>query len=561
VRNRDGSTEPFEPDRINRSLFAASERVGRPDAFLARELTDSVLHFLAQECEGGTVSIEQITDTLVKVIRELGQPQLAAACAAGNHPPSTTTSVERRPPVVDSRWPTAESRNPLALQRRLASETLTAFSLEHVFARTLTAARAEGLLTLGGLETPFELDAAVIRPASAGGGLTWASGVFEVMEQTRSYVGRAVAVDSPERDFIQRGARIGDAAVWIKELSRAARTLGLQVVLNLGSASLPPWAAGAPSGPLFVEQAKPDSSQGLLAFLDALIDHVLHLGVQSWLRIDWHLTERDFEEAGEPRLTRLLRAALSGLPITFVCQRAKREVSLAEGLDRNHQATLLWVGLHLPTLLARHRNSLEPETFIAKTLILARLAASAGVQKRDFLRRHARPDRPAFLLERAHLAVHLIGLRDVLRQMFQGAASAELHFTQELCKRLTTTLAEEARHTHLKSLIDDPMDVAPEEVESHEDADGFEMIMKQAGKRHAAMGRGTLTLGLHHDELQQPRRLLELLKQAQHQASINRVRFVRQIARQTQLTMPSADEPVTKPRGESSSLAELGRSS
>jgi hypothetical protein len=43
----DGRAEPFEPERISRSLFAAGERLGRPDAFLARELTEGVLHFLA----------------------------------------------------------------------------------------------------------------------------------------------------------------------------------------------------------------------------------------------------------------------------------------------------------------------------------------------------------------------------------------------------------------------------------------------------------------------------------------------------------------------------------
>src|SRR5437763_1273884 len=49
VRKCDGRLVPFEADRISRALFAATEGLGRPDAFLARELADSVVHFLAQD--------------------------------------------------------------------------------------------------------------------------------------------------------------------------------------------------------------------------------------------------------------------------------------------------------------------------------------------------------------------------------------------------------------------------------------------------------------------------------------------------------------------------------
>src|SRR5262249_18497257 len=35
VHKRDGRLVPFEPDKISRSLFAATEALGRPDAFLA----------------------------------------------------------------------------------------------------------------------------------------------------------------------------------------------------------------------------------------------------------------------------------------------------------------------------------------------------------------------------------------------------------------------------------------------------------------------------------------------------------------------------------------------
>ena len=82
VRKRDGSLVPFEADKISRALFAASESLGRPDAFLARELTDGVVHFLGEEAESDTLQTEQIAELVAKVVRELGRPALAAAWVA-----------------------------------------------------------------------------------------------------------------------------------------------------------------------------------------------------------------------------------------------------------------------------------------------------------------------------------------------------------------------------------------------------------------------------------------------------------------------------------------------
>src|SRR5215468_6792840 len=81
VYKRDGRLVPFDADKISRSLFAATEALGRPDAFLARELTDSILHFLAADSDGGVPTTARIADTVVQVVRELGQPALAQVMA------------------------------------------------------------------------------------------------------------------------------------------------------------------------------------------------------------------------------------------------------------------------------------------------------------------------------------------------------------------------------------------------------------------------------------------------------------------------------------------------
>src|SRR5438477_12944923 len=82
VRKRDGSRVPFDADQISQALFAATETLGRPDAFLARELTDGALHFLAVESDDDTITTAQIAELVGKTVRELGQAALAEAFAA-----------------------------------------------------------------------------------------------------------------------------------------------------------------------------------------------------------------------------------------------------------------------------------------------------------------------------------------------------------------------------------------------------------------------------------------------------------------------------------------------
>src|SRR5579859_5737818 len=83
VHKRDGRLVPFEADKISRALFAATENLGRPDAFMARELTDGVVHFLAVEQEGAVPTTAQVAESVVKVVRELGQPALSQAFLEG----------------------------------------------------------------------------------------------------------------------------------------------------------------------------------------------------------------------------------------------------------------------------------------------------------------------------------------------------------------------------------------------------------------------------------------------------------------------------------------------
>src|SRR5262249_57925172 len=106
VHKRDGQLVPFDADKISRALFAAAESLGRPDAFLARELADGVVHFLTAESEGVTPTTEQISELVIKVVRELGQPALAEAFARFGHGRSRLSA---KPQAAEEASPSGEA--------------------------------------------------------------------------------------------------------------------------------------------------------------------------------------------------------------------------------------------------------------------------------------------------------------------------------------------------------------------------------------------------------------------------------------------------------------------
>src|SRR5437879_2255814 len=76
VRDRDGLLVPFEADWLSRALFATTEALGNPDAFLARELADQIAASLAVELDEPP-TIGELQDLVTKYIREFGHPALA----------------------------------------------------------------------------------------------------------------------------------------------------------------------------------------------------------------------------------------------------------------------------------------------------------------------------------------------------------------------------------------------------------------------------------------------------------------------------------------------------
>ncbi len=569
VHKRDGQLVPFDADKISRSLFAASEDLGHPDAFLARELADGVVHFLTLESEGTTPTTEQIAEIVIKVVRELGQPALAEAFARFAHE-RTQTSV--KPQTIES---CASSEIVLRFARgtplsAVLPSCVREYTLQSVFTRDLAAAQTAGLLTLTGLAIPNELAGCLLGPP-----LNVQEGLIDTIEEARRFVGHFVAIDGPEYLLAsQRRLSVGELA---RDLAISLRLTGLQGIINLNSNTPPSWAGELAEGPLFAAQQRTTHIEQLRELADDVARTLLHpartILKAGAVRIDWHLSERDFtsESAQRERLRQLARLALEGAPLAFVFDRPRRPAALAEGIDRRHPAVLLSVGVNLPKLALQPGIDGDPAKFLAKLGSLARLALSAGMQKREYLRRleRTRPrpttDAPVltsgFLLDRARLLVAPLGLDCVVQSFVHkslNAGGAALDFAKQIIQRLRDVLRQDGRMAHLDTCLDGPFcfysDYAVEPgdgwptVENVAGLTGWGAAaplknqLRSAGVLHAIAEHGTLALFLSEEEKLSPEQIVQWLQTAWQQTDVVRLRLIRKPILSRQLTFAAKQE-------------------
>jgi hypothetical protein len=568
VSKRDGQLVPFDADKISRSLFAATEELGRPDAFLARELADGVVHFLTAESEGTTPTTAQIAELVVKVVRELGQPALSEAHArfAEKRPravPKAGSNETARPPGP------AVSSGEVVL--RFAPGTPLAdvlpacvreYTLQSVYTRDLVAAQGAGLLTLTGLQSPNELAGCVLGPP-----LDLETGLVAHLEQVRHFVSRFVALDGPEHLLAASGRT--EVVQFVRELAIGLRLTKLHGVINLNSAAPPSWAGELAVGPLFAAQQRMPHAETLASLADELARELLHLRPTQGWRIDWHLSERDFDEvpAVRERLQRLARQALEGAPLAFVFDRPRRPIALAEGVDRQHPAALLTVGLHLPRLAEQPGIAGDSTKYLSKLGSLARLALSAGVQKREYLRRlergrpHPANEGPAltsgFLLDRARLVVAPVGLDAVVRSFTKkglSAGGAALDLGRQIVQRLRDVLRQDGRHAHLDTCLDGPFDfqLATGGVSAKDQWPAVEQVagltawdavaplknqLRSAGVLQDVAEQGTLALFVPDERMPTPEQVVDWLHLAWRQPDVVRLRLVRAAPTPRQLTL------------------------
>jgi hypothetical protein len=363
-----------------------------------------------------------------------------------------------------------------------------------------------------------------------------------------------VALDGVEHALARiPGAEDAAVAAFVHELEVGLRGTGLSAVVNLNIATPPPWAHDLAEGPLFAGSASDPASAHLAALTDAVLQALARGPAR--VRIDWHLSERDFAPEAAGRLGHAARLAAKGAAVAFVFDRPRRLIALAEGVARKQPALLLTVGVHLPRLADLPGASADPGQFLQRLGSLARLALSAAVQKREFLRRHA-GDRPGlkrgFFLDRARLMAAPVGLDCVARRLTgEGLCEAKgLDLGRQVVARLRDVLREDGRACLIESTLDAPAGFGFELATEHspsavagvtpwDAAAPVKAQMRAAGAMHAVAEGGTAAVVVDGERPLGAEQVAEWLRQAWSQTEVGRVVFVRAVPTHRQLTLPA----------------------
>ena len=517
VRRRDGSQVPFEADRICQSLFAAAESLGTASAFLIRELTDVVLHFLGKDPFDGIPSTTQIAAEVEKIVREVGQPSLAlryAEMQQRSDPP--LESVEKRIAVACADTP-----------GRFVEDCLEAYALHAIFSSDVAGAAREGLLRLGGLASPATLSSLVLETPRLAE-LPW----WLALDDWRASGGARWIVESPE--WLCTPQMHPALTPHLCERLLALPTLAERdVELHLNIAEPPSWAPAPAVSPLFASGEADGSFSERSNFLDGLLERWKTLHAPRIPAIAWHIHEGTFRNDNERRqLQSLIPLALNRRPVRFVFDRPRGPVALAEGLDRKSPGVLLEVGLNLTALAERPDVAQDGATLLKKLPSLAHLAVSAAVQKRDYLRKlpKSSPLKRRFLIERAAGAIVPLGLHTVV-QTITGASLSQsplsLDFALQIVGTLRNALQKAGRAINLDLRIDGSAEATGEADAIEEISSSPEAQLESVGKLHGRAGTGTLALVVPEDAEAGVDRLLLVLEAAWRNTGVTRLHLRR----------------------------------
>lgn len=507
VRLKDGSQMPFDADRICRSLFAATESLAAPNAFLARELTDAVTHFLAQDLCDAVPTTVHIAEQIEKVVRELGHPALARRFTELQ----SEFSAVRTEPTVAIR----ASDSPSDVVRR----SLEAYSLSVVFSRDLHAAVEEGLLQVSGLSSPDTLPCFVVDARILGGDAWW-----QHWDEWKS-CGAAWVVDSPEWLSILTADRspIIRLCERIIALPRAA---GHPVELHLNVAEPPSWIRTQGIGPLFADSDDPSNHSLRFGLQDMLLDQCLSMRDADVPGLAWHINGESWrDESQRSRLKTVVRHAMQGKAVRFVFDRPQSDITLAEGMERKHSGVLFEVAINLAAFARRSEINQDGVTLLRKLPSLARMAVSAAVQKRNYLRNlpESAPLKRGFLIERATCVVALAGLDDAVQSITGTSLSnsqLSLEFSRQIVQVLHTTLEHQSLANNLELRLDGHLPAPTRDATPRRQ-------IEIASPLHACAGAGTMTLILGVDLDPNLDGLVELLRWTCESTSVRRMQLER----------------------------------
>ncbi len=368
-RLESGRIVEFDADAVCQLLFEITDELGRPDAFLARELTDGLAFFLSNEFRDQVPSLAELTDLIEKYVRELGHPVLAqrirrrAARELSASPQAFWLAALRPKPKIAIPDPLPE---PQAIAREFSDAQLIDYSLTTIFPRDVASMHRDGLLTLAGLAHPFELAGSVLDVRVVGD----IQEIAEKIKSARQHTGLYLAIDPAEMLLANGGPDFNSHALEMARLiDRASRENRLAVSVNLNSGLQLGSSEGAASGSLFESDpsllGRADSERAAIALARAL-------GGQPF-QIVWHLSGRDFQPENADRLRSAVQLAILNPNWEFAFDRPRFDTFLAAGLTREKPAVLLMVGIQL-FRLARQLSPDSLDAYLRKLGSLVRLA-------------------------------------------------------------------------------------------------------------------------------------------------------------------------------------------
>jgi hypothetical protein len=488
IAKADGRREPFDGYRISRTIYAVSETAGQVDPLLAQELADGVFHFLAAGGPTETITASEVTEAIVRVVRELGHPILARA-------------IERRTISALHENEGLFAAIPIpgdCVSVQSSHDTSVAFpTQEPDLPVELRAAARDGWLRFLSPDGPKKLAGIVLPPPASPTG--WSAAVAAAARTVSDFV----AIDGR-----QGGVASPDSA---RQLRHALQIRRLRAVVNFNVS----------------EPADDDTLDTLLSSPTGTV------------RVDWHLSENDVGPGLRDRLIALGRRVVAGLPLAFVVDRSSGAVSLAEGLDSECPAILGAVGLNLPRLLEAVRRADDPVTvFLSKLGSLARLGIRAGRAWRDALRGFPAVS-AGFLLDRAQLLIVPEGEETVVEAL-AGYSSGDIVHDSYLALHAALTRDVD----RLQAVLDGPpCAIAPAAWRlSHlinESASALPTVsgqLRTAARIHAAVGRGTAQIVIPANTSPPAEAGADWLEFAVCQPGLDRFRFVRRAKTYRQLT-------------------------
>jgi hypothetical protein len=518
IRKRDGRLVPFEPEKISRSLFAAAESMGAPDPFLARELTDSVIHFLTVENDRGLYTTEHIADLVAKVVRELGHPALAKAY--DDHLRRQRAAKKKTAACDNPDEQSSTTADPFTILSSSAAVELSRISLTKAYPRDLASAHREGLLRLMDLAYPNEMAGLVLSPNKPLPLDGWE--LLDELIQARSLAGSFVSFDGPEHAIAAReGIPEEMASRFIEMLDRSLWLTQLHGILNLNAADAPAWAAPLSLGPLFQEFQKEMENERLDRIALYLLRHARKQTIY------WHVSERDFREEAVPRLHEIVGRSLARSGVEFVFDRPNQSITLGPGIDRLNPAALGIAAINLSRFVDHLGGGpLSPDIYLQKLRSLARFAKTAGHARQDYLRQRGRAQiREGFLLERAVHVVLLIGTLEAAAKV--AGAQGSLEPIAELACRSCETIRLALETDHPRTLAT-RIDFVQGVNEAGEDNAEFRLLPRQqlklaSGLQRVAAG-GCSTIILNRSDSAIVKEATELLRLA-WRGGIDRLRF------------------------------------